>query len=187
MSSGLLLTTKVGEGARGIRCQVEHRNPLQTSAAKPQRSPRAKETMRAEPMASNRRMFIVRSPVHKCETAEQDDGDGDKQYDHGLRVSLWRRIEGSPSSRQAEHNSASPLLGTDPCELAVSKERCEIAGLAPLQRPPHAPRGRWHRPGTTRGRQGKPGATPVHVSRSALGAFGNAYPTMSVAVKLSYA
>src|SRR6516225_3980329 len=44
----------------------------------------------------NRRMFTPRSPVHKGETADQNDCDGDQQYDHGLRVSLLWPIEGSP-------------------------------------------------------------------------------------------
>ena len=47
-------------------------------------------------MTSNRRMFSIRSPVHKRETADQNDCDGDEQYDHGLRASLLGPIEGSP-------------------------------------------------------------------------------------------
>jgi hypothetical protein len=56
----------------------------------------AKETITATTITSNKRMFSTRSPLHKGETPDEDDGDGDQQYDHGLRVSLWWLIEGSP-------------------------------------------------------------------------------------------
>lgn len=100
-----------GDVPPGRTSQTTSDERSKTSVEPAQRSPRAKETMRAMPMTSNRRMFIVRSPVHKCETADQDDGDCDQQYDHGLRVSLWRPIEGSPQVEDPSHQLASPLLG----------------------------------------------------------------------------
>ena len=40
-----------------------------------------------------------------------------------------------------------------------------VGRSARLQRPPHAPRGRWRRPGATHGRQGKPGAKLARAPR----------------------
>src|SRR5262245_22474668 len=92
LSSGLVLTTKVGHGA-------------------PQTSPRAKETITATAMMSNRRMFSTRSPVHKGKTTDQNDCNGDQQYDHGSKVSLVGPIEGSPQVEKPSITRHPPYWG----------------------------------------------------------------------------
>src|SRR5262245_10159977 len=66
----LLLTAKVGGAASGDAPPGRTSQPTSDERGKvsmqpAQRSPREKETIRATAMTSNRRMFSMRSPVHK--------------------------------------------------------------------------------------------------------------------------